>query len=602
MASGSSSLLPNWKASNVALATVSVVSVAVAFWLLFRFRFVLIALFIALVISTAINPAVFWLQRRGFSRAVGVILIYLLILALFAGFIWLIAPVILDQVADMSEVLPVYYQQFRDWLLDSPSFLIRMIGVRLPRGLSLSPLSQPALLVDLESEQDLDGAAIREQIAQAMPYAATIIRGLFVGLAVILLAFYWTLDGQRTIRYWLLLVPQNKRENIRGIYVRGIFLLSLIVGAMALVAYGIIGLPYALPLAIVAGVFEAVPIVGPVLGAIPAITIALGMGEGSLVTGVFIATLLIQAMENYILAPRILGHSVGVNPLVTILALVAFTSLLGFAGALLAIPLAAVFRPLIQRLKILGLPQIIAVLLPYFITIAALAGLLYLSWGSLSKEVQLAADNLVVSYDRFLVEWSRGSAFQQTITDQLPQLADFPAAIAGEQGEAFLIGLFGFTSNLFAVISSSVIVLVLSMYWSADRIYFERFWLSILPVQRRTRAREAWRDIRTNVGEFLRSDITQLLTAVILLALLYRLTGIQYPTLLALLCGLAWLIPWVGALLAMAPPFLIGLETNLGVAIVGALVTLLVLFFLEFVVERRIVNKRSYNSLLVVLA
>jgi predicted PurR-regulated permease PerM len=266
-----------------------------------------------------------------------------------------------------------------------------------------------------------------------------------------------------------------------------------------------------------------------------------------------------------------------------------------------SLALAAVFRPLIQRLKRLGLPQIIAVLLPYFITIAALAVLLYLSWGSLTDEVQLAADNLAVSYDRILVEWSRGSAFQQGITDQLPQLADFPAAIAGEQGEAFLLGIFGFTSNLLAVVSSIVIVLVLSMYWSADRVYFERFWLSILPVQRRTRAREAWRDIETSVGEFLRSDIIQLLTAVILLAFLYRLTGIQYPTLLALLGGLAWLVPWVGALLAMAPPFLVGLGTNLGVAIVGALVTLLVLFFLEFVVERRIVNKRSYNSLLVVL-
>jgi predicted PurR-regulated permease PerM len=362
MATGSSSLLPNWRASKVALATVSIVSVAVAFWLVFRFRFLLIALFIALVISTAINPAVIWLHRRGLPRAVGVILIYLLILALFAGFIWLIAPLILDQVTSMSEVLPVYYQQFRGWFLDSPSFLIRMIGVRLPQSLSLAPLSQPTSIGVLESvaAQGSDDAAIREQIAQAMAYTTMIIRGLFVGLAVILLAFYWTMDGQRTLRYWLLLVPQTKRENIRGIYeeietkvggyVRGIFLLSLIVGVMALAAYWIIGLPYALPLAMTAGVFEAVPIVGPMLGAIPAITIALGMGESSLVTGVIIATLLIQVMENYILAPRILGHSVGVNPVVTMLALVALPSLLGFAGALLAIPLAAVFQIILDRI------------------------------------------------------------------------------------------------------------------------------------------------------------------------------------------------------------------------------------------------------------
>jgi predicted PurR-regulated permease PerM len=351
-----------WRASKVALATVAVVSVAVSFWLVFRLQLVLFAFFIALVISTAINPAVIWLHRRGLPRSLGVILIYLLIILLFAGFVWLIGPLILDQVAGIFEVLPAYYHQFRNWFLDSPSFLIRMIGVRLPQDLFLTQLSQPALIIDPDSvgtEGNGAEVAIRQQIAQALTYAVMIIRYLFIGLAVILLAFYWTLDGQRTLRYWLLLVNQKQRENIRGIveeieskvggYVRGVFLLSLIVGAMALVAYWIIGLPYALPLAILAGVFEAVPIVGPALGALPALTIALGMGNDSLVIGVIIATLIIQVVENYILAPRILGHSVGVNPVVTLLALVAFTSLLGFAGALLAIPLAAVFQIILDR-------------------------------------------------------------------------------------------------------------------------------------------------------------------------------------------------------------------------------------------------------------
>jgi hypothetical protein len=153
--------------------------------------------------------------------------------------------------------------------------------------------------------------------------------------------------------------PKNQREDIRiiyeeielkvGNYIRGLFLVSLIVGGMALASYWIIGLPYALSLALIAGVFEAIPIIGPALGAIPAIAIALSTGDNSIVLGVIIAVLIIQAVENYILGPRILGHSVGVNPIVTLLALVTFTSLLGFAGALLAIPLAAVFQIVIDR-------------------------------------------------------------------------------------------------------------------------------------------------------------------------------------------------------------------------------------------------------------
>jgi predicted PurR-regulated permease PerM len=358
----SPNLLPNWRASRVALATVFVVSVGIAFWLVFRFRLVLFALFVALVISTAITPGVTWLNKRGVPRALGVILIYLLILALFAAFIGLVAPLILDQVTGISEELPVYYQQFRNWLLDSRSFLVRIIGARLPEELVLTPFSGQTPMIDPgdpgEPETRPD-EAIREQISQAINYAGTLTRGIFLGMAVILLAFYWTLDGQRAVRYLLLLVPQTQREDIReiyeevenkvGSYIRGVVLVSIIVGSMAMVAYWIVGLPYALSLGIIAGVFEAIPIVGPALGAIPAITIALGTGNNSIVIGVIVATMLIQAVENYILAPRILGHSVGVNPIVTLLALVTFTSLLGFAGALLAIPLAAVFQIILDR-------------------------------------------------------------------------------------------------------------------------------------------------------------------------------------------------------------------------------------------------------------
>lgn len=362
MTHGSVPRLPDWKTSTVAQATVTVVSVGIAFWLVLRLRFVLVVLFIALVISTAINPAVIKLHQRGFPRALGVILIYLLIILILAGFILLVGPLLLDQVTGMSEVLPGYYEQFRNWILGSPSFLIRMIGVRLPQVLSIESLSLQFPLVAQRNEGGQatgTDASLSQQIAQVVGYAAWITRGLFVGLAVMILAFYWTLDGQRTVRYWLLLAPQAQRENIRGIigeienkvggYVRGVFSLSLIVGFMALLVYWVIGLPYAFPLAILAGVFEAIPIVGPVLGAVPAVIIALGMGDSTLLIGVIIATLLIQGVENYLLAPRILGRSVGVNPVVTLLALVAFSSLLGFAGALLAIPLAAVVQILLDR-------------------------------------------------------------------------------------------------------------------------------------------------------------------------------------------------------------------------------------------------------------
>jgi predicted PurR-regulated permease PerM len=172
------------------------------------------------------------------------------------------------------------------------------------------------------------------------------------------MAFYWTLDGPRTIRSLLPLVPLGQRERIGELisametkvssYVAGQTLLCLIIGLMALVAYWLIGLPNVLVLAFIAGVMEAVPLVGPLLGAIPAALVGLSLGPDKLVW-VIVATVVIQQLENSLLMPRVMRTTVGVNPFVSLLALFAFSSLLGLAGALMAIPMAVLITLLLDR-------------------------------------------------------------------------------------------------------------------------------------------------------------------------------------------------------------------------------------------------------------
>ena len=176
--------------------------------------------------------------------------------------------------------------------------------------------------------------------------------------AILLLAIHWTLDGPRTIQSLLLLVPKSQRENISelisvmetkvGLYIIGQGVLCLAIGSMALVAYLLIGLPNALVLALIAGVMEAVPMVGPLLGAVPAAVIALSIAPSKLVW-VIVATLVIQQMENSLLVPRVMRKAVGVNPFVSLLAIFAFSSLFGIAGALMAIPIAAIIQLLLDR-------------------------------------------------------------------------------------------------------------------------------------------------------------------------------------------------------------------------------------------------------------
>jgi hypothetical protein len=121
------------------------------------------------------------------------------------------------------------------------------------------------------------------------------------------------------------------------------------VGSAAFIAYMLIGLPYTLVLAIIAGIMEMVPVFGPALGAIPALLVALSVEPGKAIW-VLVATGVIQMIENIWLVPRIMKSSMGVNPILILLSLITFSSVFGFPGALLALPLAAIIQLILERI------------------------------------------------------------------------------------------------------------------------------------------------------------------------------------------------------------------------------------------------------------
>ncbi|HEY4717381.1 MAG TPA: AI-2E family transporter, partial [Anaerolineales bacterium] len=280
-----------WTFRRVMWATLVLVFVALSFWLLYRFNQVVFILFIAIVLGTVIRPVVTWLHRRGLPRIAGVILVYLLLLALLISFVLLLFPLIVEQGTTIAAAVPGYYQSLREWMANYPNQLI----VRLSEFL-------PATLPDLEPVQQT-GQQMLASAGQALGYVASAAKVIFMATAILLLALHWTLDGPRTIRSLLLLVPMGQRESISelilametkvGFYIAGQGVLCLVIGIMALVAYLLIGLPNALVLALVAGVLEAVPMMGPLLGAIPAAVIALSIAPSKLLW-VVVATLAIQ--------------------------------------------------------------------------------------------------------------------------------------------------------------------------------------------------------------------------------------------------------------------------------------------------------------------
>jgi predicted PurR-regulated permease PerM len=320
--------------------------VALSFWLLYRFSQVVFILFIAIVMGTVIRPVVAWLYRRGLPRIAGLILVYFLLLTLLIGFGLLLFPLIVEQGATIMASVPGYYQSLREWMVHDPNQWVVRLSEFLPATLpGLGPVQQT-------------GQEMLASAGQALSYVASMANAIFSALAVLLLAFHWTIDGPRIIQSFLLLVPKGQRESISelisamenkvGFYIAGQGFLCLIIGILALVAYVLIGLPNALVLALVAGVMEAIPMVGPLLGAIPAAVIALSIAPSKLVW-VLIATLVIQQVENSLLVPRVMRKAVGVNPFVSLLAIFAFSSLFGVAGALMAIPIAAMIQLLLDR-------------------------------------------------------------------------------------------------------------------------------------------------------------------------------------------------------------------------------------------------------------
>ena len=336
----------NWTFRRIVWATFVLILVALGFWLFYRFYQVVFILLIAIVIGTVIRPAVKWLQRRGFSPTLGVILVFFLLLVFLIGFVLLLFPLIVEQGTTIVAAVPVYYQNLRDWMSNSTnSWMIRLNELL------------PETLIDLEPVQQT-GPQTLASAEQAWGYVVSAANTIFISIVMLLLIFHWTLDGPQIIHSLLQRIPKIQRESIGelvsametkvGYFLAGQGVLCLVIGILALVAYLLIGLPNALVLALVAGLLEAVPMVGPLLGAIPAALVALSIAPSKLVW-VIIATVIIQLLENNLLVPRVMRKAVGVNPFVSLLAIFAFSSLFGIAGALMAIPLAAILQLLLDR-------------------------------------------------------------------------------------------------------------------------------------------------------------------------------------------------------------------------------------------------------------
>jgi predicted PurR-regulated permease PerM len=194
--------------------------------------------------------------------------------------------------------------------------------------------------------------------------------------------------------------------------------------------------------------------------------------------------------------------------------------------------------------------------------------------------------------------WLQGSSVQQGLVASLPSPSKLFLAITGSQGQLVLPAVLGFTQNIGDVVSGALVILFLSIYWSINQIHFERLWLSLLSSMHRKQVRDIWRIVEPELGTYIRSEIIQSLLAGLLLGLGYWLLGSPYPALLAITGAIFWLVPVMGAPLALIFPLLMGLLTSWQLSLFSGVYTLVVLIAMELWVEPRLFKHKWDNPIL----
>ena len=305
---------------------------------------VLLLIFVSVLLASALEPIIGWLRVRLPIGRVGTILaVYVTFFVFVLAMAFIVIPAAVNQAVRIVASLPPFLDQVRTWAADlRPAALSTSITAVVD---SVAGFFGPAPPPDPDEVVEV-GSAVAESVL-----------ALFTLLAIV---FFWLTEHARLQRYVLAFVPEDRRAGARhawneiesrlGLWVRGQLILMGTMGVATGVAYTLLGLPGAVLLGLIAGVTEAIPIVGPLLGAIPAILVAATVSP-ELAVIVAVLYVVIQFIEGTVLVPVVMRNAIGISPLLVLLSLLIGGAAGGIVGAFLAVPIAATLEIAIQNLQ-----------------------------------------------------------------------------------------------------------------------------------------------------------------------------------------------------------------------------------------------------------
>jgi predicted PurR-regulated permease PerM len=322
----------------VHISTKAVVKVALFIgfcFLLFYMRDLLIVLLMAIVIASSVEPAAVFFEKYKIPRALSVLTIFAVVLGVFLTVIYLFIPIVIKELAAFIQTLPQMLAQIPTFFGTDPA------AAETIRTMLGKPGAQADLLSGSKDIFSTLGGGVLHTTGAFFETIATIVL-----MAVI--AFYLSVQEKGIENFLRLFTPKSHEEYTIDLWKRsqgkiakwmqGQLVLGLIIGLLSYIGLSIIGVPYALLLAILAGLFELIPVIGPLLSMVPAALLALSSGGLALALSVVVLYLIIQQLENNVIVPMVMSKMVGLNSLLVILSLLVGAKLAGIWGMLLAVP------------------------------------------------------------------------------------------------------------------------------------------------------------------------------------------------------------------------------------------------------------------------
>ena len=316
--------------NNQFLTTLIIIAVV---WFMIQIKAILILAFVSFIIMTALYPFTAFLSSKKIPNILAVLIPYLLTLVIIVSIVIPLVPFFASQIQSLFDSFPSYIN-------------------RVAKLLNLH--------IDANDVENFITSDINAVGKSALDITGRVFGGIFSLLTILVISFYLMLGRNRLRKGFVELFPKESESKVLniihlveknlGAWTRGQLVLSFTIGIVTWIGLTAFGIPFALPLALIAGLLEIVPTIGPIIAAIPAIIVALTISPN---TAIFVTLfyLLVQALENNILVPKIMEKAVGLNPVAVIIGVLIGAQFLGILGALLAVPFISMILVIIKSLK-----------------------------------------------------------------------------------------------------------------------------------------------------------------------------------------------------------------------------------------------------------